>query len=114
MQHGPTPYAQRRHLRNGLLVASPWLIGFAIFVAYPIIASLYYSFCSYDAIRPPRWVGLQNYQRLFFEDDLFLKSLWNTIYMVIFGLPLGLAASLGIALLLNQKLKAMPLYRTLY
>src|SRR5258708_32266944 len=108
----PTP--TRRHLRNGLLFASPWLIGFAVFVAYPIIASLYYSFCSYDAIRPPRWVGVQNYQRLFFEDDLFLKSLWNTIYMVFFGLPLGLAASLGIALLLNQKLKGMAFYRTLY
>jgi multiple sugar transport system permease protein len=105
---------QRRNLRNGLLFASPWLIGFAVFVAYPIVASLYYSFCSYDAIRPPRWVGAQNYQRLFFEDDLFLKSLWNTIYMVVFGLPLGLAASLGIALLLNQKLKGMAFYRTLY
>src|SRR2546423_14264836 len=105
---GPKPLNSHRvNLRNGLVFAAPWLIGFAIFVAYPIIASLYYSFCSYDAIRPPRWVGVQNYQRLFFEDDLFLKSLWNTLYMVIFGLPLGLAASLGIALLLNQKLIGM-------
>jgi len=97
-----------------MLFASPWLVGFAVFIAYPIAASLYYSFCSYDAIRPAHWVGLQNYQRLFAEDDLFWKSLGNTLYFVVFGLPIGLAASLGIALLLNQKLKGMAFYRTLY
>jgi multiple sugar transport system permease protein len=48
------------------------------------------------------------------EDDLFWKSLWNTLYLVLLGLPIGLAASLGIALLLNQKLKGMSFYRTLY
>jgi multiple sugar transport system permease protein len=103
-----------RNQRNGLLFASPWLIGFAVFVAYPICASLFYSFCAWDAIRAPHWVGLQNYQRLFTEDDLFWKSLGNTMFMVIVGLPLGLAASLGIALLLNQKLRGMAFYRTLY
>src|SRR6185369_7225729 len=77
-------------------------------------ASLYYSFCSYDAIRPPRWIGLQNYQQMFLEDDLFWKALLNTLYMVAFALPIGLAASLAIALLLNQKLRGMALYRTLY
>jgi multiple sugar transport system permease protein len=116
---GRTPSRQvnrtaRRQRRYGLLFASPWLIGFTVFIAYPILASLYYSFCSYDAIRPPHWVGLQNYQRLFTQDDLFWKSLWNTLYMVLFGLPLSIAASLGIALLLNQKVKGMAFYRTLY
>jgi multiple sugar transport system permease protein len=106
--------ADRSRQRLGILFASPWLIGFAVFIAYPIAASLYYSFCSYDAIRPPHWVGLQNYQRLFGEDDLFWKSLGNTLYFVAFGLPVGLLASLGIALLLNQKLKGMAFYRTIY
>src|SRR5690349_746239 len=94
---------QREDLRNGLLFASPWLMGLAIFILYPILASLYYSFCSYDAIRPPHWVGLRNYQQMLFDDPLFWKSLWNTLYMVVVGLPLGLAASLVVALLLNQK-----------
>src|ERR1043165_4585202 len=107
-----TPSQSRQ--RTGLLFASPWLIGFTVFIAYPIAASLYYSFCSYDAIRPPRFIGFENYARLFAEDDLFWKSLWNTLYMVVIGLPLGLMASLGIALLLNQKLKGMAFYRTLY
>ena len=105
---------RRRNQGNGLLFAAPWLLGFLVFIAYPIVASLYYSFCSYDAIRPPHWVGLQNYQRMFTEDDLFWRSLWNTLYMVLFGLPLGLAAALGIALLLNQKLRGMAFYRTLF
>ena len=104
----------RRDLRNGLLFAAPWLIGLTVFVAYPVAASLYYSFCDYDAIRSPRWVGLDNYRTMVFEDDLFWKSLWNTAYMVAFGLPVGLAASLGIALLLNLKVRAIAVYRTVY
>ncbi|MCX6378330.1 MAG: sugar ABC transporter permease [Armatimonadetes bacterium] len=105
---------ERENQRNGTLFALPWLLGFAIFIAYPLCASLYYSFCTYDAIRPARWVGLQNYQRLFFEDPLFWKSLSNTLYMVALGLPIGLVASLGIAMLLNQKVRGIALYRTLY
>lgn len=105
---------ERENQRNGMLFALPWLLGFAIFIVYPLIASLYYSFCAYDAIRPPRWTGLQNYQRLFFEDALFWKSLWNTLYMVAFGLPVGLIAALGIAMLLNQKVRGVAFYRTLY
>jgi len=103
-----------RDNRTGLLFALPWLIGFTIFFAYPVLASLYYSLCSYDAIRPPRFVGLQNFQRLFFEDDLFWKSLGNTLYMVAFGLPVGLIAALAIALLLHQKLRGIAFYRTVF
>lgn len=112
MQH--TSPAEKNRQRLGLLFALPWIVGFTVFIAYPIAASLYYSFCSFDAIRPAHWVGIQNYQRLFMEDDLFWKSLANTLYFVIFGLPIGLLASLGIALLLNQKLRGMAFYRTLY
>lgn len=92
----------------------PWIIGFTVFIAYPILASLYFSFCSYDAIRPPHWVGFRNYIELFSQDDVFWKSLGNTIFMIVFGLPLMLIASLGLALLLNQKVKGIALYRTLF
>lgn len=105
---------RRRDQINGLLFAAPWLIGFTVFIAYPIAASLYYSFCSYDAIRSPRWIGIQNYRILFTQDELFWKSLWNTLYMAVFGLPLSLVAALAIALLLNQKLRGIAFYRTLY
>jgi multiple sugar transport system permease protein len=111
------PY-RRRASRNaqltGLAFAAPWIVGFIVFFAYPVIASAYYSLCSFDAIRPPRFIGFENYRRMFTEDDLFWKSLWNTLYMVVAGLPVGLAASLGIALLLNRKVKGMTVYRTIY
>ena len=115
LSRGARPGGQvRRDLRNGLLFASPWLLNLALFIAYPIAASLYYSFCSYDTLRPPRWVGLENYAVLLTEDPLFWKSLGNTLYMVAVGLPVGLVVSLGIALLMNQKLKGMAFYRTVY
>ena len=98
----------------GILFSLPWIIGFTVFIAYPILASLYFSFCSYDAIRPPHWVGWRNYVELFTQDDVFWKSLSNTVYMIVFGLPLMLATSLGLAILLNQKVKGIALYRTLF
>jgi multiple sugar transport system permease protein len=108
------PTARRRNLRLGLLFAAPWLLHLAIFIAYPIGASFYYSLCSYDTLRPPRWVGLENYRILFTQDPLFWKALFNTLYMVALGLPVGLVVSLGIALLMNQKLTGMAFYRTVY
>ena len=109
-----TTAAQRRNLRNGLLFASPWIVHLIVFIAYPIAASFYYSLCSYDTLRPPRWVGLENYRILFTEDPLFWTSVWNTLYMVALGLPVSMVISLGIALLMNQKLKGMAFYRTIY
>jgi len=105
---------RRRNLRNGLLFASPWLVNLVVLIAYPIAASLYYSLCSYDTLRPPRWIGLENYRVLFTEDPLFWTSLSNTLYMVALGLPVGMVVSLGIALLMNQKLKGMAFYRTIF
>lgn len=104
----------RVDLRNGLLFAGPWIVGFFCFTAYPIVASIYYSFCDYDAISPPRWIGTLNYTTLVTQDPLFWKSLWNTAYMIIFGLPIGLTTSLALAFMLNLKIRGMAFYRTLY
>ena len=56
---------ERRNLRNGLLFILPWILGFAAFIAYPLGASLYYSFCDYSVLKPPVWVGSANFQDLF-------------------------------------------------
>ncbi len=104
----------KRDTLNGLLFASPWILGFLTFVLYPLAASLYYSFCSYDAISPPHFIGLENYRIMLTQDPLFWRSLWNTLYMAIFGLPVSLAAALGIALLLNQRIRGISIYRTIY
>jgi multiple sugar transport system permease protein len=102
----------RRELFLGLAFISPWLMGFLLFTLYPILASLYYSFCEYRVLSPPRWVGLSNYVDLFSDRDYFLPALANTAFMFI-ELPIALVLSITMALLLNQKLRGLALFRTL-
>ncbi len=99
------------HLRNGLLFALPWIVGFLAFQLYPIGASLYYSFTQYDIFSPPRWIGLQNYAAVF-QDSNFYQALGNTVYMIIIGLPIGLIGGFLIGHLMNGKTRLMPLFRT--
>src|SRR5207237_266508 len=68
----------------------------------------------YDTLSPPRWVGGENYRLLFTQDPLFWRSLGNTFYMVLFGLPLSMGVSLALAFLLNQKLRGIAFYRTVF
>ena len=106
----------RREWRNlglGLAFISPWIIGFLVFTAYPVGASIYYSFCDYDVFSKPVWVGLLNYHDMF-TDAVFWKSLMNTIYYAAFSLPLGLVISLLVAVMLNQSIKARSVFRTIY
>ena len=71
---------ERKQLRSGLGFTSPWIIGLAVFTAYPVIASLYYSFCDYSILKSPVWCGLENYTQLA-QDGLFWKSLRNTLFL---------------------------------
>ena len=104
--------AQREAI-EGYLCILPWLLGFLIFQFGPILASFFFSFTDYNIVTY-RWIGLENFRRLFFEDDLFLKSLWNTAFYAAFSVPLGLATALFIAVLLNQKIPGVSLFRTMY
>ena len=106
--------ARRPRINPGYLFISPWLIGFALFTAFPFVASLYLSFCSYDVLSPPRWVGLTNYRDLLANDPLFAKSLWNTLLYAAFSIPLCVAAGIGLALLLDMNLRGMSIYRTIF
>lgn len=105
---------ERRNLRNGLLFAAPYILGFLGFTLYPLCASIYYSLCQYNVIRPPVFIGFENFRSLFFDDPLFWKALYNTLFFTVFSVPLGLAFSIGLALLLNQKVRAMSVYRTVF
>jgi multiple sugar transport system permease protein len=100
--------------RWGYFFISPWLIGFIIFTVGPMLVSLYWSFTTYEFPLPARWTGLRNYAYAFTGDELFPKALWNTTYYVAFSVPLGLALSLFLALLLNREIRGRPLWRTLY
>ncbi|MCC5877533.1 MAG: extracellular solute-binding protein, partial [Candidatus Sumerlaeia bacterium] len=110
---------------EGYICALPWLLGFIVFYAGPILFSLVISFSTYDILNPARFAGLQNYTALMgfdrdpdtgsmvARDPLFWKSLWNTLFMVIL-LPLQIVIGLGIAMLLNMKVRCLGLFRTIY
>ncbi|MBM3472332.1 MAG: sugar ABC transporter permease [Armatimonadetes bacterium] len=104
--------AERRRLRKGLAFASPWLIGLGVFLLYPILASLYFSFCEYSVLQKPVWIGAGNYQDLA-TDSVFWKTLGNTVVYAAFALPLGLVVSLSLAFLLNTGVKGLAVFRTI-
>jgi len=104
---------ERRDLRNGLLFLSPWIIGFGVFMLYPIAASLFFSFCDYSVLERPVWWGLENYRELA-QDEVFWTSLKNTSYYAAVSLPVGMVVAIAIALLLNTKVRGMTVYRTIF
>ena len=103
----------RREIAWAYFFISPWIIGFIAFTAGPMLASLYYSFAEYNIIDAPQWLGLANYGELF-SDPLFWKSLQVTVYYASLALPLGLLVGFFLAILLNQKIPGVNLWRTLY
>ena len=102
-----------RNLGVGLLFALPWILGFALFLGYPLIASFYFSFTSYSVLTPPRWIGADNYKELF-QDEVFFLSLKNTLLYALGAIPLGTVTAIGLAMLLNTKVRGMAFYRTLF
>lgn len=106
---------ERRRLGMGLLFASPWIVGFLAFTVYPVILSFYYSLNVYTTFgQPMQWVGLQNYVDLLTQDDLFWVSLYNTLYMVVIGIPFHIILAVLLALLLNMSLRGVSIYRTVF
>ncbi|SFM39721.1 multiple sugar transport system permease protein [Gracilibacillus orientalis] len=98
----------------GYLFIGPFIIGFLAFTVIPIIASLYFSFTSYDLFSTPRWIGLDNFKEMFTSDARYLNSLKITFIYVFVGVPLRLGFALLVAMLLNTASRAVGLYRTLY
>ncbi len=104
---------RHREAVTALLFVSPWLIGFSVFLLYPLLASLYYSFCDYSVLHPPVWVGSENYRDLF-HDEVFWRTLQNTGLFAALALPMGMFVAISLALMLNAKIKGMTIYRTLF
>ena len=92
---------------------SPWILGFIFFTVGPMLASLYYSFTRYNIISSPQWLGLANYRDIV-KDPLFWKSLQVTVYYASLALPLGLLFGFFLAILLNQKIPGVNVWRTVY
>jgi multiple sugar transport system permease protein len=96
-----------------LLFIGPTVLGLVVGALGPMIASLVISFTKWDVIVRPVFAGWQNYLTLI-KDPLFIQSMANTVYFTVVSVPLGLAASLLIALVMNQKLKGILVYRTAF
>jgi len=108
-----TPRARREAL-EGYLGILPWVIGFLAFTAGPILSSIFFSLTQWTIVRPPKWVGIANYVRMFTGDPLFWIALKVTTVYVILSLPLKLVGGLALSLLLNLKLRGMNFYRTIF
>jgi multiple sugar transport system permease protein len=103
-----------REARWGWFFISPWIIGFLFFTAVPVAASLFLSFTEYELITPPQWVGPKNFVDLFTADHLFILSLYNTLYYVLFSVPLSIIFAFVLSMLLNVKMHGMNFYRTVF
>ncbi|MDG4824842.1 sugar ABC transporter permease [Asanoa sp. WMMD1127] len=103
----------RREARWALLFLAPWIVGFLVFYAGPMIASLWLSFTDYDIVNPPEFVGLDNYRQML-ADPMVARSLRNTVYYTVLHVPLAMALSLGLALLLNRVGRLSGFFRTVF
>jgi multiple sugar transport system permease protein len=101
---------RQRRILLGLAFASPWIVGLLVFTLWPIAASAYYSFTDFNIFQPAKWVGLENYRDLF-SDDVFYAALWNTVFLTVVGVPLGLVLGLLTAMALNFPVRGQPIYR---
>lgn len=105
------------HFRYGYapwLLLTPWLIGLLAITLGPMLASLYLSFTNYNLLGVTRWVGVDNYEQIFTDDPRFYAAAAVTLKYVVFAVPLQLGFALAIALVLNQGLRGLTLYRSLY
>lgn len=107
----------RNELREnlkGYAFISPYIIGFLLFIAYPMLFSLFSSFTYYNITAVQKWYGVTNYFALFTADDMFWKSLGNTLYYVAFSVPLVIIIAMLLALLMNMRVRFMSFFRTVY
>lgn len=104
---------RRREAALFYLMISPWLIGFLGLTVIPMGLAVYYSLCDYDVIQAPFFLGLANFKELF-HDPLFFTSLWNTVYYTGLSVPLCLFGGLLLAILLNQRVRGLNLFRTIF
>jgi multiple sugar transport system permease protein len=116
---GERPVAARRaglrtHNLAGYVFIAPWLLGFFGFTLLPMAASLYFAFTDYDVLTAPRWVGLANFERMFFDDPRYRQAVWVTVFYVALAVPLRLAFALAVAMLLNTYRRGVSLYRAAY
>jgi multiple sugar transport system permease protein len=119
LREPPAPLSRWRAARKwiaaqeGWVFIFPWVVGFILLDLGPYIFALIISFLNWDVGRPPTYIGLRNYQAAF-TDPLVGKSLWNTAYYTLFHVPGSTIIAFAVAGLLNQRVRGMPIWRTMY
>lgn len=98
----------------GYVFTAPFILGFLIFTLFPIVSSLYYSFTDYNLLESPRWIGFDNYQTMFTEDEKITKSIKVTLTYVAASVPLRLIFALIVAMMLNKAARGIGAYRSAY
>lgn len=113
------PHVRRPFIRRidliGYLFISPWLIGFLLFTLFPFISSLFLSFTNWQIVGSWKFTGLANYEKLLSgRDNVFLEALRVTAIYTFIRVPLSQVIALALAMLLNQPIKARPIFRTIF
>ena len=110
--------ALKQHLNKnstaGVVFALPFIIGFTMFMIVPMGMSLYYSFCEFEILGAPKFIGIENYIKMFTEDETFYKSISVTFFYALVSVPLRLTFALIVALILLRNTKATGFYRAAY
>ncbi|SEN12732.1 carbohydrate ABC transporter permease [Nonomuraea pusilla] len=109
-----TTERKRREARAAYLFLAPWFVGLFVITIGPILASLYLSFTDYSLLEEAKWVGFDNYVKMFTEDPRFVSSLKVTTIYVVVSVPLQLAFALALALVLDRGLRGLPIYRSIF
>ncbi len=112
IRHVPLSRLRRREAVSGYIAIMPWLLGFLIFTAGPMLFSAYLMFTKWELLTPPRWIGLGNF-RFLLIDKTFRTALWNTLFYTVLSVPLQLVVALGVALLLNIGIAGKNWYRAI-
>jgi multiple sugar transport system permease protein len=106
--------ARWRRRLTVLAFMSPWLVGFSVFVAYPLIATVYFSFTHYDLLSPARWIGFANYDYMFSKDRQIWQSVRNTLWLVAITVPLKVMFAFGVALMLTRARRGIGFFRAVF
>jgi multiple sugar transport system permease protein len=102
----------KRETLAAFLFILPWIVGFVLLIGGPLVFTIILGFTRYDVFRPPKFVGLTNFIRLFTDDEVFAKSIRNTLYYSLFNVPISVIGALMLALLVNNNLPGMNGFKT--
>jgi multiple sugar transport system permease protein len=103
-----------RRRRLVLLLMSPWIVGLVVFFGYPLITTVYFSFTHYDLLSSPKWVGFANYDYLFNGDPRIWPAVYNTLWIIVIGVPLQVLFAFAVATMVTRAKAGVGLFRAIF